>query len=123
MALWIYQFSNKSPKSVLLTNPYTARDTHLLPVTSMIKPDNPPLIRFLDDRLIDKSEYGLLLRKALNIYTGTRNWCFWDCGKDDRLHMMGERTWKIEEYVFGERGSELTLQIEHDGKPYFHVIK
>ena len=81
MSFHIYQFSNLSPKSVLLTNPASPRDTHLLPMREFMEPEYPPLINFLKASEITLDRYDLLLKKALNIYTGTNNWCFWDFGE------------------------------------------
>ena len=95
MPFHIYQFSNLSPKSVLLTNPASPRDTHLLPGRGFMEPEYPPLINFLKASEITLDRYDLLLKKALNIYTGTHNWCFWDFGESTsdvgRKHAVGVR--------------------------------
>jgi hypothetical protein len=70
MSFHIYQFSNLSPKSVLLTNPASPRDTHLLPMRGFMEPEYPPLINFLKASEITLDRYDLLLKKALNIYQG-----------------------------------------------------
>lgn len=80
MSFHIHEFSNLSPKSVLLTNPVAPRDTHLLPVGRSMKPEYPPLINFIKASDIRLDRYDLMLEKALNIYTGTNSWCFWDFG-------------------------------------------
>jgi hypothetical protein len=102
MSFHIHEFSNLSPKSVLLTNPVALRDTHLLPIASSVKLEYPPLI---------------------NVVTGTNNWCFWDYGENNALHMQGEMVWKVEDVIFSKPASQLGLRIDHSGKPTFYVIK
>ena len=122
MSFHIHAFSNLSPKSVLLTNPVAPRDTHLLPTgRSLTKLEYPPLINVIQNVQIDK--YEILLEKALNIYIGTNNWCFWDSGKNDRLLLLGERTWKVEEIVFGKPTSWVGLRVEYAGTPTFYFMK
>ena len=122
MPFHIYQFSNLSTKSVLLTNPASPRDAHLLPGRGFMEPEYPPLINFLKASEITLDRYDLLLNKALNIYTGTNNWCFWDFGEKNRLQMLGENTpW---EYVkFDKPPSRVGLQVNHAGKPTFYFMK
>ena len=95
MSFHIDEFIDLSPKSVLLTNPVSPRDTHLLPVRGSMKPQYPPLINFLKASEIRLDRFDLLLKKALNIYTGTHNWCFWDFGESTsdvgRKHAVGVR--------------------------------
>jgi hypothetical protein len=121
MSFHIHEFSNLSPKSVLLTNPVALRDTHLLPVASSVKLEYPPLINVVKN--VQVGDYDLLLKKALNIYTGTNNWCFWDYGENNALHMQGEMVWKVEDVIFSKPASQLGLRIDHSGKPTFYVIK
>jgi hypothetical protein len=122
MSFHIHEFSNLSPKSVLLTNPVAPRDTHLLPSgRSLTKFDHPPLINLI--KTVDISDYGTLLEKALNIYTGTNNWCFWDFGQNDRLHLLGERTWKVMEFAFDKPAEHVRLEVTYSGEPFFYFIK
>jgi hypothetical protein len=122
MPFHIHEFSNLSPKSVLLTNPVATRDTHLLPTGgSLTKLNYPPLINFLKTVQIDK--YELLLEKALNIYTGTNNWCFWDFGENDRLKLLGDQTWNVQEIGFGRPTSWVGLRVEYAGTPTFYFMK
>jgi hypothetical protein len=122
MSFHIHEFSNLSPKSVLLTNPVAPRDTHLLPVGRSMKPEYPPLINFLKASEIKLDRFDLLLKKALNIYTGTNSWCFWDFGDKNQLQMLGENiAWK---YVnFDKPTSWVGPQVNPAGKPTFYFIK
>jgi hypothetical protein len=124
MPFHIHQFSNLSPKSVLLTNPVAPRDTHLLPSGgSLAKLDHPPLINLI--KTVDISDYETLLGKALNIYTGINNWCFWDFGTNDRLRLLGERTWKVLEIAFDKSASDVhvRLEVDYSGQPFFYLTE
>jgi hypothetical protein len=122
MSFHIYEFSNLSPKSVLLTNPVAPRDTHLLPVGRSMKPQDPPLINFLKASEARLDRYDLLLEKALNIYTGTNNWCFWDFGEKNQLRMLAENMSKVD-IDFGRPTSWVGLQVNPAGNPTFYFIK
>jgi hypothetical protein len=123
MSFHIDEFSNLSPKSVLLTNPVAPRDTHLLPVGRSMKPEYAPLINFIKTSEIELNRYDELLAKALNIYTWTNNWCFWDFGEKNRLHLLGERTWSVEDVIFDKPASWVGLRVDYSGKPVFYFIK
>jgi hypothetical protein len=123
MSFHIDEFSNLSPKSVLLTNPVAPRDTHLLPGGQSMKPKYAPLINFIKTREIQLNRYDLLLKKALNIYTGTNNWCFWDFGEKNQLHLLGERTWDVIVVEFDKPASYVGLRVDYSGKPVFYFIK
>ena len=122
MSFHIHEFSNLSPKSVLLTNPASPRDTHLLPGRGFMEPEYPPLINFLKASEITLARYDLLLEKALNIYTGTNNWCFWDFGEKNQLRMLAENMSKVD-IDFGRPTSWVGLQVNPAGNPTFYFIK
>jgi hypothetical protein len=122
MSFHIHEFINLSPKSVLLTNPVAPRDTHLLPAGRSMKPQYPPLINFIKASETRLDRYDLLLQKALNIYTGTNNWCFWDFGEKNRLNVLGENTSNAP-VDFGIPTSWVALRVEYDGTPTFYCMK
>jgi hypothetical protein len=122
MSFHIDEFIDLSPKSVLLTNPVSPRDTHLLPVRGSMKPQYPPLINFLKASEIRLDRFDLLLKKALNIYTGTNNWCFWDFGDKNQLQILGENT-SWESVKFDKPPSRIGLQVNPAGQPTFYFIK
>jgi hypothetical protein len=116
MSLHIGRISNYSPKSILLTNPVAERDTHLVPVQTFIDPKYPPKIEFIKDSNIS---YDIAIKKALNIYTGANNWCFWDVGGANYVLVFAEGGFN-QPFFFKHPASSLELRIEYDGIPSFH---
>jgi len=79
MTYTITEIINNFSKSVLLTNPTSERDTHLLAKNSSLVPSPLAEIQYITEKNI---LYEMATKRALNIYTASDNWCFWDNGRD-----------------------------------------
>jgi len=118
MTFHIGKITNSSPKSVLLTNPVAERDTHVLPVQTNIKPPYPPKIEYIKGF---DTTYEIAIKKALNIYTGANNWCFWDDGSTDHLVGLSEGN-SLQAFFFKDRAASLELRVDNAGTPSFHAL-
>ena len=120
MTFNIGKISNSSPKTVLLTNPVSERDTHLVPIHTFINPKYSPKIQSLKDFNIT---YDMATKKALNIYTGANNWCFWDNGNKDHLVGLAEGENNLVVFRLDKTASSLELRVDNTGTPAFYAIK
>jgi hypothetical protein len=120
MTFNIDKISNFSPKTVLLTNPVSERDTHLVPIQTTINPKYSPKIQSLKDFGIT---YDMATKKALNIYTGANNWCFWDNGNKDHLVGLADGENNLVVFRLDKTASSLELRVDNTGTPAFYAIK
>jgi hypothetical protein len=77
MTYHIPQIDNQSDRSVALTNPLTGtskRDCVLILPKTLHKPDPAPEV----NKIEGNPTYTQATKTALNIYTKTDNYCFWD---------------------------------------------
>ena len=70
----ITQITDKSDRSAALTNPVTSRDAVLVFPYIVYRSENPPEVNAISGN----PTYAEAAATALNIYTKTDNYCFWD---------------------------------------------
>jgi len=117
MTYTITKIINESWKSVLLTNPKSERDTYLLVKNSSLVPSPLAEIQYLTERNVS---YEMAVKRALNIYTASDNWCFWDNGRDEILG-YGEKDVSL--IVFLKHpATNLYLTIHQNGEPSFAAV-
>jgi Papain-like cysteine protease AvrRpt2 len=126
MTYHIIRIVNDSPWAVVLTNPVTDRDTHIVPasygdpaIAGRLVPANPPKIETIKDNTI---AYPAALKRALNIYTFKNNWCFWDNGVEgvNTLIGAGENDAKIL-LNLPPKVTDLELAVSPEGVPSFRT--
>ena len=117
MTYTITKVINNSSKSVLLTNPKSERDTYLLAKNSSRVPSPLAEIQHITEKNIP---YEMAIKRALNIYTASDNWCFWDNGRDT-LVGCGEKD--EDEIIFlAHSATNLHLIINENGVPSFAAV-
>jgi hypothetical protein len=117
MVYQITKIINNSANSVLLTNPKSERDTHLVMKNSSVALYYYPEIQYVREG--EPVNYGIVIKKALNIYTKTNNWCFWDNGKDGLLGVSEPDGYLV---FLKHKASNLQLTIDAAGVPSFAAV-
>jgi len=115
MVYHITKITNNSSKSVLLTNPKSERDTHLLAKNSSLVPDYPPKVEYITESPV---HYERAVKAALNIYTSIGNWCFWDNGKDTLVGLMEGGSSNV---FLTHHATNLWLNIDENGSPHIRT--
>src|SRR4051794_13587235 len=116
MTYTIIKIINNSSKSVLLINPKSERDTYLLAKNSSRVPSPRAEIQYITEKNVS---YEMAIKRALNIYTASDNWCFWDNGRDT-LVWCGEKEGEINSLT--HRAINLHLTINENGVPSFAAV-
>jgi hypothetical protein len=115
MTYHIPQIDNQSDRSVALTNPLTGtskRDCVLILPHTLYKPEYPPEV----NKISGNPSYTEATKTALNIYTKTDNYCFWD-NTDSACNWRGEDTSATDTY--NASGGNLKLIINANGTIQF----
>jgi hypothetical protein len=117
MAYHIKTIENRSDRSVALTNPLTGtskRDCVLI-LPGPFTPDNAPLV----NKISGNPSYKTATETALNIYTKTDNYCFWD-NTNSAVNWLGENNPATD--GFNATGGELKLIINENGTIKFERL-
>jgi hypothetical protein len=115
MTYHIPQIDNQSDRSVALTNPLTGtskRDCVLILPKTPYKPENAPEV----NKISGNPTYTEATKTALNIYTKTDNYCFWDNG-NSACDWRGENSTTTDTY--NASGGNLKLTINPNGTIQF----
>jgi hypothetical protein len=88
MTYHISKIFNKSSKSVAITNPATESDSRLIPATTLYTPKVFIAVNSITPKT-GTVPYQDAAGTALNIYTASDNFCFWDNG-NNALNGVGE---------------------------------
>lgn len=115
MTYHIKEIDNKSDKSVALTNPLTGtskRDCVLILPHTVYKPEYKPEV----NKISGNPTYTLATKTALNIYTKTNNYCFWD-NTNSACDWLGEGHTSPDSY--NASAGDLKLTINANGTIQF----
>jgi len=115
MTYHIPQIDNQSDRSVALTNPLTGtskRDCVLILPKTLHKPEHPPEV----NKISGNPTYTQATKTALNIYTKTDNYCFWD-NTNSACDWRGENSTGTDS--FNASGGDLKLTINPNGTIQF----
>jgi hypothetical protein len=107
MAYHITLIMNSSKSSIVLTNPATEADSKLVGPGDSYKPKRPVLVNKIDGN----PTYSEAVTKALNIYTYTNNYCFWDNTRS-AVNGVGEHGGTI---LFNASAGDLDITVNADG--------
>jgi len=114
----ITQIINGSNRSVALTNPLTGtskRDCVLILPNTTYTPEHPPEV----NKISGNPNYTTATKTALNIYTKTDNFCFWD-NTASACNWVGENNPGTQSY--NASGGNLKLFINADGTINFQRV-
>jgi hypothetical protein len=107
MAYHITLIMNRSKSAIALTNPATEADSKLVAPGDSYKPKRPVLVNKIDGN----PTYSEAATKALNIYTYTNNYCFWD-NTNSAVNGVGEHGGTI---AFNASAGDLDITVNADG--------
>lgn len=114
MAYHITVITNNSSKSIAITNPAHEADSMLLGPGATYKPSRPILV----NKIGGNPTYEQALSKAVNIYTLTDNYCFWD-NENSAVNGIGESGGTI---VFNASAGDLQIAVNTNGTLSFSRV-
>jgi len=107
MAYHITLVTNHSNRSIAITNPATEADSKLVGPNSTYVPKRPILV----NKLEGNPTYAEAITKAINMYTKTDNYCFWD-NTNSAVNGIGENGGTI---AFNSSAGNLDITVKADG--------
>ncbi len=107
MAYHITLVTNNSSSSIAITNPAHEADSMLVAANKSYAPSRPILV----NKISGNPGYSGAIGTAVNIYTYTDNYCFWDNG-NSAVNGIGEKGGVI---TFNMSAGDLQITVNANG--------
>ncbi|MEO8131869.1 MAG: hypothetical protein ABI822_32545, partial [Bryobacteraceae bacterium] len=104
MAYHITLVTNKSNSSIAITNPAYEADSKLVANGAAYVPKRPILV----NKIPGNPSYADALTQAVNIYTSTDNYCFWD-NTNSSVNGVGQKGGAIPAFNMSAGNLQITI--------------